>query len=75
MLEWNVNKNHLDLNAEDGDHEGERSAIDDQPESSDHEPGEDEADDVVLPLGGQPAQGLLQDLHGRDYFLDFTSAL
>ena len=55
-------QNNLDLNAEDSDHECERSAIDDQPEASDHEPGEDEADDVVLPLGGQPAQGLLQYL-------------
>ena len=62
MLESNVNQSHLDLNTEDGDHEGKRSAIDDQAEASDHEPGEDEADDVVLPLGGQPAQGLLQYL-------------
>ena len=51
------------MNAEDGDHEGEGSAIDDQAEASDHEPGEDEADDVVLPLGRQPAQRLLQYLH------------
>ena len=53
---------NLDLNAEDSDHEGEGSAIDDQAEAADHEPGEDEADDVVLPLGRQPAQRLLQHL-------------
>ena len=56
-------KSHLDLNTEDSDHECEGPAIDDEAEATDHEPGEDEADDVVLPLGGQPAQHLLQDLH------------
>ena len=35
------NGNHLDLNAEDSDHESERSSVDDQAESSDHEPRED----------------------------------
>ena len=54
---------HLDLNAEDSDHECEGSAIDDQTEAPDHEPGEDEADDVVLPFGRQSAQRLLQYLH------------
>ena len=56
---------HLDLDAEDGDHDSKRAAIDDKTEASDHEPGEDEADDVVLPLGRQPAQCLLQDLQRR----------
>ena len=63
---------NLDLNAEDSDHEGEGSAIDDQAEAADHEPGEDEADDVVLPLGRQPAQRLLQYLQ---IYLDFPALL
>ena len=44
LSEFKVIQNNLDLNAEDSDHEGKRSAIDDQPEASDHQPGEDEPD-------------------------------
>ena len=56
---------HLDLYTEDGDHESQRSAVDDQGEAPDHEPGEDEADDVIPPLGGQAGQGLVQHLTGK----------
>ena len=55
---------YLDLDQEGGKHECEWSAVDDEPESSDHEPGEDAAYDPVLPAGRQAHQRRLQQLRG-----------
>jgi hypothetical protein len=48
------------LDKEGGEHEGEGSAVDDEAESPNHEPGENAAYDPVLPARRQPLQHRVQ---------------
>ena len=48
------------MDEEGGEHEGERSAVDDEAEAADHEPGENAAYDPVLPARRQALQHRVQ---------------
>ena len=60
MSQVKINPSNLDLDEEGGEHEGEGSAVDDEAEAADHEPGENAAYDPVLPARRQALQHRVQ---------------
>ena len=53
---------HLDLDQECCQHKSQGASVDDENESSDHEPSEDPSDDPVLPPGRKPTESLIQSV-------------